>query len=61
MKTINFIKLLSLVCMFVSLGMLTSCGDDDENSEREPTGLTAMEITIDPSVTHQQMLGLGGA
>lgn len=47
--------------MLISCFLISSCGGDDENPEPEPTGPKAVEITIDPAVTHQEMVGFGGA
>jgi glucuronoarabinoxylan endo-1,4-beta-xylanase len=49
--------------LLMSCVLISSCGGDDENSEPEPEppGPKATVLTIDPAVTHQEMVGFGGA
>ncbi len=38
-----------------------SCGDEDEPETNPPPEPTTKKITIDPSITYQEMVGFGGA
>jgi glucuronoarabinoxylan endo-1,4-beta-xylanase len=50
------------VLVLMSWILVTSCGGDDSTEpEPNPPGSNATAITINPAVTHQEMVGFGGA
>jgi O-glycosyl hydrolase len=51
------------VLVLMSCVLITSCSSDGDNAEPEPNppASNATAITIDPAVTHQEMVGFGGA
>ena len=49
------------VALLMSCFLFSSCGGDDEGTEPEPSGPKPLEIAIDPAITHQEMVGFGGA
>jgi O-glycosyl hydrolase len=50
-------KILSL-SIFISI---LSCGGADDEPAKKPTTTNSTKITVDPSVTYQEMVGFGGA
>jgi O-glycosyl hydrolase len=49
-----------LLVMAFSLMML-SCGSDDEQAVNPPDNSDTIKITVDPSITYQEVAGFGGA
>lgn len=48
--------------LFTSCVLISSCGgDEDPEPEPEPPKSSVIELAIDPTVTHQEMVGFGGA
>ncbi|HEX6227518.1 MAG TPA: glycoside hydrolase family 30 beta sandwich domain-containing protein [Chryseolinea sp.] len=60
MKVFCMVKRISL--FFLALAVAVSCGSDDEpEAIPTPPEPEALKITIDPSLTYQEMVGFGGA